>query len=80
MSLELFEKISRFNLEMHNKINQVRLYLNNLNSQLELRDTEAFPKHNEIFKKYIQEEITFYEKKLNQLCDLYINLNYSRYI
>ena len=80
MSLELFEKISRFNLELHNKINQVRLYLNNLNSQLELRDTESFPKHNEIFKKYILEEITFYEKKLNQLFELYINLNYSRYI
>ena len=81
MSFELYKKLSNFNLEIDNKISRIRLYLIDLNKQLELRETQNdFLSQNQKFKQFILDEKVFYENKLNQLIEIYMNLNNTRYI
>ena len=81
MSFELYKKLSNFNLEIDNKISRIRLYLIDLNKQIELRESQNdFLSHNQKFKQFILDEKVFYENKLNQLIEIYMNLNNTRYI
>ena len=81
MDSEMFLKLSSFNLELHNKINQIESYLNNLSCQIEIRETYfEFPKHNEAYKIFLLKEKVFYLEQLNKYKKLYVNANNSRYI
>jgi hypothetical protein len=81
MESEMFLKLSSFNLELHNKINEIESYLFNLSCQIEIREScFEFPKDNEAYKNYLLKEKLFYLEQLNKYKKLYVNANNSRYI
>jgi hypothetical protein len=78
---EMFTKLSSFNFEIHNKINQIERYIENLNYQISVRDNYTdFPVHNEKFKQIILQEKLFYLNQMVQYKELYVNINSSRNI
>jgi len=80
-SFEIFKKLLLFNLELHNKINQIESYLNVLTTQIEHREKYLdFAKHNEQYKQYILQEKLLYLEQLHKYKELYINANNTRYI
>ena len=77
----MFSKLSHFNLQLHNKINEIECYLKILSDQIEYRDQyKDFTRHNELYKNYVLKEKLFYLEQLNKYKELYINANNTRYI